>query len=46
MFIKTIGVKILTMNGFVETEEAELLTAAAIKDVEENHMDKKYFIPV
>jgi SAM-dependent methyltransferase len=46
MFMKTIGVKILTMNGFVETEEAELLTAAAIKDVEENHMDKKYFIPV
>jgi SAM-dependent methyltransferase len=46
MFMKTIGVKILTMNGFMESEEAELLTAAALKDVEENHMEKKYFIPV
>jgi SAM-dependent methyltransferase len=46
MFMKTIGVKILMMNGFMEIEEAELLTAAAVKDVEENHMVKKYFIPV
>jgi SAM-dependent methyltransferase len=46
MFMKTIGVKLLTMNGFMETEEAELLNAAALKDVEDNHMDKNYFIPV
>lgn len=46
MFMKTVGVKILTMNGFMDTEEAELLNAAALKDVEDNHMNNKYFIPV
>lgn len=46
MFFRTVGVKLLTMNGFMEMEEAELLTAAALKDVEENHVERKYFIPV
>jgi SAM-dependent methyltransferase len=46
MFMKTAGVKILMMNGFMEAEEAEQLNAEALQDVEENHMSKKYFIPV
>lgn len=46
MFVKTIGMKILTMNGFMESKEAELLTTTALNDVEDNHMTKKYFIPV
>lgn len=46
VFMKTIGVKLLMMNGFMEEEEADMVTAAAVKDVEENHMEKKYFIPV
>jgi hypothetical protein len=44
--MKTIGVKIPMMKGFMEMEEAELLIAAAVKDDEENYMVKKYFITV
>ena len=46
MFFRTVGVKLLRMNDFMEMEEADLLTAAALKEVEENHMERKYFIPV